>query len=723
MEKKKIAVIGGGLGAMSAVAHLMSQPGAAGKYDISIYQMGWRLGGKGASGVNQAMGHRVEEHGIHFWFGFYENAFALMRQVYGALDRPPTAPLATFDDAFKPQPFMVFAEPVDGRWVDWKVDFPNLPGKVGDGQFVDPVQDIFTAAFNYLAAEFRRHAAKHPKGCLGILGERLFGGRRRPKLNNPLEEIVQHLEKKIESDVVHDIEKHLRVTGQLLADPQYHGPANVQHHLENFAHLRKWIWDLLGDLVHRDNNLRRLWASIDFTLAFVRGMLADGVVGLRDGKLTLDFSVINHHDFKDWLVLHGMDAKYAFDFAAVRSMYDGPFAFFRGNAAAPNVEAGTALNIFLRLAFTSKEHVMWRMQAGMGDTIFAPIYQWLKKYFPENVHFHFFHKAVELHLNSDKTAVDAIDFEQQVRLRKDLEAYDPLIPVNGLPCWPSEPLYHQIDPAQAKALQDNRISLENNWSGWSEGQSKTIRRGQDFDEVVIGASLASLPDFCSALINNNPAWSRMLDKVGTVQTQAFQLWLTKDPAELGADPQKILSCYVEPLDTFAEMNQVLEREQWRHLKERPKYLAYVCGAFEDAGDIPPYSITAFPDNQREEVFEHMKTYILRDLRHILPGAFDAAGNFDWNILVDAENRSGEERLRYQYWRANIDPSERYVFSLAGSSKHRLRTDQSGYNNVFLTGDWIQNGMNIGFVEGAVISGILTARAVSKNPDIPIFLPW
>ena len=72
MGKKKITVIGGGLGAMTAVCQLMRQPNAVDLYEIDIYQMGWRLGGKGASGVNPEKGHRVEEHGIHFWFGFYD---------------------------------------------------------------------------------------------------------------------------------------------------------------------------------------------------------------------------------------------------------------------------------------------------------------------------------------------------------------------------------------------------------------------------------------------------------------------------------------------------------------------------------------------------------------------------------------------------------------------------------------------------------------------------
>ncbi|HMP32489.1 MAG TPA: hypothetical protein PKD85_22965, partial [Saprospiraceae bacterium] len=85
---------------------------------------------------------------------------------------------------------------------------------------------------------------------------------------------------------------------------------------------------------------------------------------------------------------------------------------------------------------------------------------------------------------------------------------------------------------------------------------------------------------------------------------------------------------------------------------------------------------------------------------------------------------GEDRLKFQYFRANINYTERYVFSLTGSSKHRLKTDETGYQNVFLTGDWIQNGMNIGFVEGATISGILTAKALATHPDhISLYEPW
>jgi uncharacterized protein with NAD-binding domain and iron-sulfur cluster len=70
---------------------------------VTVYQRGWRLGGKGAS--SRGVHGRIEEHGLHVWLGYYDNAFHLMRQVYDELDRSttdPTCPIRTWQDAFVP---------------------------------------------------------------------------------------------------------------------------------------------------------------------------------------------------------------------------------------------------------------------------------------------------------------------------------------------------------------------------------------------------------------------------------------------------------------------------------------------------------------------------------------------------------------------------------------------------------------------------------------------
>jgi uncharacterized protein with NAD-binding domain and iron-sulfur cluster len=124
--REPIVIVGGGMSALTA-AYFLTDPSLGGRYQVSVYTMGWRLGGKGASGRNAALHDRIEEHGLHIWFGTYHNAIALMRRCYAELGRPPGAPLATFDDAFKGQRRVVLTETVGGAERDWPIDFPEVP--------------------------------------------------------------------------------------------------------------------------------------------------------------------------------------------------------------------------------------------------------------------------------------------------------------------------------------------------------------------------------------------------------------------------------------------------------------------------------------------------------------------------------------------------------------------------------------------------------------------
>ena len=126
----RVAVLGGGVGAMVAAYELASGPRAE-DYCITIYQQGWRLGGKGASGRNAEQGQRIEEHGAHIWFGFYENAFDVMGRAYQELQRPPGAPLRSLWDADSPafkgrRDFVLEEHMLDGGWSG------NIPSTVID---------------------------------------------------------------------------------------------------------------------------------------------------------------------------------------------------------------------------------------------------------------------------------------------------------------------------------------------------------------------------------------------------------------------------------------------------------------------------------------------------------------------------------------------------------------------------------------------------------------
>ncbi|MCI0642739.1 MAG: NAD(P)-binding protein, partial [Gemmataceae bacterium] len=134
-RKQKIAILGGGTGALAAAFGLVEDPDWRDKYEITVYQLGWRLGGKGASGRNAQRQNRIEEHGLHVWAGFYENAFLLMRKCYERLQRPPNHPLATVWDAFKRHSNISLTDKTANGWQLYNVDIPtddDLPGEGGE---------------------------------------------------------------------------------------------------------------------------------------------------------------------------------------------------------------------------------------------------------------------------------------------------------------------------------------------------------------------------------------------------------------------------------------------------------------------------------------------------------------------------------------------------------------------------------------------------------------
>ena len=101
---------------MTAAFELTATPELRERFEVTVYQLGWRLGGKGASGRNLDSGERIEEHGLHVWFGFYDNAFRPdARRLRGA--RPADRRAAgDLEDAFKPCDELVLYDRQGDGW-------------------------------------------------------------------------------------------------------------------------------------------------------------------------------------------------------------------------------------------------------------------------------------------------------------------------------------------------------------------------------------------------------------------------------------------------------------------------------------------------------------------------------------------------------------------------------------------------------------------------------
>lgn len=166
----------------------------------------------------------------------------------------------------------------------------------------------------------------------------------------------------------------------------------------------------------------------------------------------------------------------------------------------------------------------------------------------------------------------------------------------------SEPLYDQIVDEEAQKLQDQEINLESYWTPWQNVDKITLTKGNDFDIVLLGISIAALPSICSELLHaKNPAhqkWSEMLTQVKTVTTQGGQIWLKPTLSQLGwQQPSPVLGAYVEPLDVYADMSELVQRENWPS-DYYPYNAAYFTGVIADPG-IPPHTAYDFPDKAQK----------------------------------------------------------------------------------------------------------------------------
>jgi hypothetical protein len=102
--------------------------------------------------------------------------------------------------------------------------------------------------------------------------------------------------------------------------------------------------------------------------------------------------------------------------------------------------------------------------------------------------------------------------------------------------------------------------------------------------------------------------------------------------------------------------------------------------------------------------------------NLWPRAVRPEGGFEWALLCGTNGaESATQAIAAQHLRANVDPSDRYVQSLPGSGAHRLRADESGFDNLSLAGDWIETGLNAGCIEAAALSGAQAANAVLGRP--------
>lgn len=711
-KRKKIAVLGGGIGSLSAVFHITEKPGWADEYEITVYQQGWRLGGKCASGrdMRPEFASRIYEHGLHLFAGFYHHSFDLLRRAYEAIDRPADHPNQTVWDAFTGlDEFTVMHQfpQSDGsiKCVPWYINMePNslVPGEASSTLSIP--QAIFKLIGQLVKFQPPKNNFFQPNSAIGQDKPAEPAAESEPEPDSFIGR-AWHAAKKLAEDVIEDVTEEIAEIGAHILMRTI--IKNIEEHFADIAKDAKSAADA--------QPIHDFLMAAYFVQTVVQGVLADDI-------LEKGWNSIDDEEFSGWLYRHAAviardykneddpynRAQALIDWAPVRACYDYVFGYLNGDPNSRAIAAGTGMRGLLKLALEYRGHFFWEMRGAMGDVVIAPLYLALIK---RGVKFEFFNRVIALRPDADKRTIDRIEILRQVALKNG--DYRPLIdvPATGwavpLECWPEEPLWDQLENGEALRGTDYEYARE----AVPPAPNHILKAGEDFDEIILGIPVGALHTICADLADQRTRWRTMLDAVKTTPTLALQLWFNRTTEDLGCPaPGRTLTAMVEPFSTWADMTHLLSREPWRG-EERPASIAYFCGQLPP--EIPP------DDHAHARVGALAKSWLKANAASLWPRATPPGESkgLDYALLHDPRRGGGEARFDSQYWRANINPSDLYVMCVPGSTTKRLRANESGYDNLFLTGDWTRNGLNAGAAEAATMAGVQCAHAILNDKSI------
>jgi len=696
----RVAIIGGGCAGLTAAWELSKQS----RYEVSIFEKSWRLGGKGASGRDEA-GH-ICEHGLHVWLGFYENAFRMMRECYAEVQKRKWGPKAkegsrlahgSMEEAFFPEPHIGVAIPefISGETLDlrktWDIWSSHLPPAKGlPGEPLDVASNPFTVA-NYILR------------CLDLIKTLMvstIGPADGPRPGEPRPDGRSTFDEAIELDFSFDPARSPRqlvewiakiVRGGLLttAAGLLQAVTTIEmllQRLDRAVDESDSILKLLEAVTTQSRKLLRDAVSVDPKLRLkteIIDIVMTIAVGLYRNRVLFDeqgLDVINGMDYREWLYQNGA-TKSSLESKFLTGIYDLTFAYRDGDRRQPQLAAGVALRGALRMFFTYRGSMFWRMRTGMGDAVFAPLYKVLKA---RNVKFHFLHSLTDMGFlfgAHNKRHVTRLTFDAPENPPGDDQVLD------HFGCWPAAP------PASS-----------------GDKKQKTIEVGADFDAVILATGVDDVReilkrsgDGSESFFKRVPAWRTMCREVKTVATQAAQVWLDRDLDDLGwYRGSGIFTAFEAPFETWADMTQTKASERaWRAAKggaavdtDTARTIAYFCAV------LPESALKANPD-KRTIVDASLTRLLTEKIKPIWPATAERVDGAAAFVIK-------------RYVQANWEGSDRYTLSLPGSIKYRISPLDQSVANMAVAGDWTATGLDAGCVEGAVMSGMLAALAITND---------
>lgn len=747
--KKKVAILGGGLSGIVSAYYLSSVPDFSEHFDVTIYQMGHMLGGKTASTKDQREGHGHHnlEHGLHIMMGWYDNVFMMLREVMAELG-------TTWNEYFDPANdisltlggyFGVYDTPNEDYYV-MDAFLPSLvPGEPGEPHRIPSPYQAITSIIKLLKKvlssigdgnEHSELLAKHSDQLFASHVHSVGKG----KAYGALEEVHARLDS-VAPLMTDDLERYgelkaalfeqrdelvqlLQTAHDVIHEAMAVAPA--REHVRNATERRRelGLHEKRGS-PHAEPPPADVLAKIglqmtDMMLSMAKGMLLDGVL-FGEG-----YEAINHLEGVEWCLSRGMEEESIHN-PLMLAGYDLVFGYKGDDVGVPNMAAGTALFGLVNMMSAWHGSFFYKFNDGMGDIFALPVYEVMKR---RGVKVHFFHKVEELggvteHADGTLTVDEVRVRVQATPLSGDPSDYDPFVrDEREEPFWPVWPLYDRLQ--EGETLRG--IHLDSYYTPYDGVKNITLKRGEDFDDLIFAMSANPLFHTCQPLMEASAQFADMVKNQETIATIAVQLVMKEDTPTLGyvtpSGEATTLTGFSEPLETWSDMTHLLGKESWG---DRAKSIQYFCGPYPSCEDpdCPELSDFGYPDRMLERATEDATDWLKaraswhwKNVSVSHPHDGSTPLNF-WDQLVVPpaleDVLSGPDRLAEQYIRVNVEPPERYVLSPAEKVNHRRAADDSGFANLFLAGDWVKNGINSGCAESATTGGMLASRAVGGYP--------
>ena len=749
-SRQRVAVLGAGPAGLAAAFALAE----TGKYDVHVYQMGWRAGGKCATG-REPENHRALQNGSHYLFGSYFNSFDLIRRAHEIIAGSPESDkhmFGTFEGDFIARNLLVGKEIYKHGQVeeeqDWYRYMPQnmaVPGE--DGKFPTPFDLAVT--MGQLACgtllDFMHGVVFSNSKSDQFQGVRIFlkalplcpfdtswRARATQAVFRPIRFLSNTAVRESFrlSHELHNVAEVL-VPGKALRiiDDAWR---NTWKGLAEGAQKRavKFVDGMVDHPPTIYRGVQRLFVLLDLGLAIMTGYFVDGLN--RPGG----FEKIDHEEFQDWLYRHGADER-AVNSALVKCWYDAVIAYEDGNRKKPKCSAAVAVHAILRALIGYKGAFAFQMHAEVGDSFIAPIVKALEI---RGVKFHFYSRVKKIVVADDEPVIKKVVLGVQCA---DPPAKAQFIPVPdhskpGSPkrkAWPSSPSngngadLRLDDSAPDPPLDSYYSTLENH--------ERTLNRkppdspddlSDDFDWVIAALPIGVMKDVLvhedgRALAEEDGPWRDCFTHLKCTESQAVRIWFKVPLAPSNSVKQSlgwlhdppILSGYEWPHSTWEDNSQARHVHSFPD-KKGPQTIATVFGPLTThAGDVRELR---YAEEQLERAKAHAQHFVDSSMLKLWIGLErdGSVGEVDWDAFIDLKERTGANRFKWQHVAANVGPIESYVMVLPSTLQHRLRPDESGYRNLFIAGDWTRNGVEVGTVEGAVISGLKAARAISGSPE-------